>query len=340
MLIVLAATSVPGQDSASAPHLNAPGPRIFRLPPVEEPSPTVEQQADPSDVAEPSPSASPEEKTQPSPPPEEVAKPEPEKKKESAEKGEGKEDKDKKEKEDDEDERPVGIIANSHFLPDAFREYWKQWDASLEFGMQGTEGNSTTYNMRVGGQAERKTDIHRHTIKFTHIDNSKQHKKTALSTLIDARWERMFGKSRWSYFAHSLTEFDEFKAFDVRISADTGLGFEWFKTDDARLLTRLGGSASREVGGPNNGYTPEISSGIEWKHKLSERQNVFAQVDYFPDVTDLTDFRLNSRAEWEMIVSRRWGLSLKMSVIDRYDSTPEGARPNDLNYSFLMLWAL
>jgi hypothetical protein len=29
-----------------------------------------------------------------------------------------------------------------------------------------------------------------------------------------------------------------------------------------------------------------------------------------------------------------------MSVIDRYDSTPEGAHPNDLNYSVLVLWAL
>ena len=97
---------------------------------------------------------------------------------------------------------------------------------------------------------------------------------------------------------------------------------------------------SREIGGPNDGYTPEISSGIEWKHKLSDRQNVFAKVDYFPDVTNFQDFRLNSKAEWEMIVSKTWGLSLKMSVFDRYDSTPEGKRPNDLNYTMLLLWAL
>jgi hypothetical protein len=29
---------------------------------------------------------------------------------------------------------------------------------------------------------------------------------------------------------------------------------------------------------------------------------------------------------------------LKLSVIDRYDSTPQGARPNDLDYSTLLLW--
>jgi hypothetical protein len=39
-----------------------------------------------------------------------------------------------------------------------------------------------------------------------------------------------------------------------------------------------------------------------------------------------------------MALSKVWGLSLKLSVIDRYDSTPQGARPNDLDYSTLLIW--
>ncbi len=33
-------------------------------------------------------------------------------------------------------------------------------------------------------------------------------------------------------------------------------------------------------------------------------------------------------------------LSLKLSAQDRYDSTPNGLRPNDINYSILLLWKL
>ena len=32
-------------------------------------------------------------------------------------------------------------------------------------------------------------------------------------------------------------------------------------------------------------------------------------------------------------------LSLKLGVIDRYDSTPSGAKYNDIDYSLLLLWA-
>jgi hypothetical protein len=314
------------------PYLNAPGPRIFRLPPVED-EPAADAESDKKEEAAPGENQSGEAK-------EEIPPPPPDNKTDQPETDEKSDAKDKKGSKDEKEEIPEGFVANSVLIPEPFRDYWKQWDASIEFGLLGTEGNTRTVNLRAGGKAERKTDVHLHKLEFTHIDNSKDNVKTALSTLIDGRWERKFGKSRWSYFAHSLVEFDEFKAFDVRISADSGLGFEWFKTDAARLLTRLGASGSHEIGGVNDQYTPEISSGVEWKHKLSDRQKIFAQVDYFPNVTRLEDFRLNTRADWEIIVSKRWGLSLKTSVIDRYDSTPEGARPNDLNYSLLMLWAL
>jgi putative salt-induced outer membrane protein YdiY len=319
--VLLLATAALAQTGSQGVYLNAPGPRIFRLPPVDE-QPVEGQPAD--DAA--APSRSPAVEQIPAPP-----APAPKAEPSTSETGGAK---------DDEPPSPLDRLADSRFVPEPLRDYWRQWDASIEFGLQGTEGNTTTFNMRAGGKAERKTDLHLHTLEFTHIDNSKENKQTALSTLIDGRYERQFGATKWNYFAHTLTEFDEFKAFDVRISADTGLGYQWLKTDAARLMTRLGASASREIGGPSDAYTPELSSGVEWKHKLSDRQNVFAKVDYFPDVTNWQDFRLNSKAEWEMVVSKTWGLSLKMSVIDRYDSTPDGARPNDLNYSALVLWSL
>jgi len=325
LVFVLVGSACAWGQGDGGPYLNAPGPRIFRLPPVED-----EPAADAESVQPETPAAG---GNQAGEAKEEIPPPPPDKKdqKESDEKSGSKE---------ENEEIPEGFVANSVLIPEPFRDYWKQWDASIEFGLLGTQGNTRTFNLRAGGKAERKTDVHLHKLEFTHIDNSKDNVKTALSTLIDGRWERKFGQSRWSYFAHSFVEFDEFKAFDVRISADSGLGFEWFKTDAARLLTRLGASGSHEIGGTNDQYTPEISSGVEWKHKLTDRQKIFAQVDYFPNVTMLGDFRLNTRADWEIIVSKRWGLSLKTSVIDRYDSTPDGARPNDLNYSLLMLWAL
>jgi hypothetical protein len=33
-------------------------------------------------------------------------------------------------------------------------------------------------------------------------------------------------------------------------------------------------------------------------------------------------------------------MSLKLSVIDRHDSTPDGAEPNNLDYAVLLIWRL
>ena len=39
-------------------------------------------------------------------------------------------------------------------------------------------------------------------------------------------------------------------------------------------------------------------------------------------------------------LDRPKNVSLKLSLIDRYDSTPEGAQANNIDYSVLMIWKL
>ena len=45
-------------------------------------------------------------------------------------------------------------------------------------------------------------------------------------------------------------------------------------------------------------------------------------------------------AGWEVLLSQAANLSLKIGVVDRYDSTPNGRERNDLNYTALLLWKL
>jgi putative salt-induced outer membrane protein YdiY len=216
--------------------------------------------------------------------------------------------------------------------------YWDPWEGSVELGLSGTEGNSQTFNVRAGLKARHKTDFLVRTLEITSIQKSADGKTTANTALVDGRIEWPMPTSRWNYYVHALAEYDEFKAFDYRISADTGVGYELIQTERTTLLSRAGLSASQEIGGPDDDVKPEIAFGSEFKHKFNDTHSISGKVDYFPNVTDFSDFRLNSQAGWEMALSKVWGLSLKLSVIDRYDSTPQGARPNDLDYSTLLIW--
>ncbi len=216
--------------------------------------------------------------------------------------------------------------------------FWDPWEGNVELGMNGTTGNTETFNIRVGGAAKYTTATRIHSFQAVYFEKSVATTNTAQSLLLDGRIEWPWDGSPWNCFMHGLGEYDQFKAFDVRLSGDAGLGYEWIQNDLTKLLTRGGFAASREVGGPDDAIVPEYLLGFEFTHKFSETHSVSFKSDYYPAMEDVNDFRLNTQVSWEMAVAPDWGLSLKLSVIDRYDSTPHGAKPNDLDYSTLVIW--
>ena len=94
------------------------------------------------------------------------------------------------------------------------------------------------------------------------------------------------------------------------------------------------------MNGPDDRVVPEAVFGLDYAHSKDDFQTWQIQFEYFPDWTDFTEFRIEARVEWEVILDKDYGLSLKMVGIDRYDSTPINRKPNDLTYSILLSWKL
>jgi hypothetical protein len=218
--------------------------------------------------------------------------------------------------------------------------WYKPWEGSAELGLNGTEGNSQTFNIRAGAKAKYTAPWIEHSYEMIHVDNSSNGIKTALNGYFDGRIVFPLADTPWSYYIHARAEYDDFRDYNSRLSGDTGLSYDVWKHDHSRLLVRGGLSTSREIGGSENKFNPELTFGLELSHKFDDRQKISLASDYYPTVDEfLDDYRINTTASWEIVVSQSWGLSAKLSVIDRYDNTPQGRRPNDLNYAALMLWA-
>jgi putative salt-induced outer membrane protein YdiY len=215
----------------------------------------------------------------------------------------------------------------------------KLWEGSFEFGLDGSEGNTQTFNLRVGADLKRKSKFHILAFDLDYYKSSNASIETANRAFLDWRYERLFDPSPWTWFVHGTVDYDEFQAFDLRVALDTGLGYHFIKTDTTSLLGRFGGGFSREIGGPNDRYVPEGVFGLDFEHQLNKRQKLTATVDYTPDVTNFGNYRVNSKAGWEVVLDEEANLSLKVSVLDRYDSTPNGLRPNDLDYAVTLLWS-
>jgi len=212
------------------------------------------------------------------------------------------------------------------------------WDGHFEFGLNGSEGNSRTFNIHLGTDLKRKWAAHELAFDFDYHRNTSFARETAHRAFLDWRYQRLWEDQPWSWVVHGTVDYDEFKAFDLRVSADTGVGYELIRSERTTLAARLGGGFSHEIGGPDDAYVPELAAGADWEHQLTSRQKLAATLDYTPDVTDWGDFRLKTKVSWQVTVDDEANLSFKASVLDRYDSTPNGAEANDFDYMVTLLW--
>ena len=113
-------------------------------------------------------------------------------------------------------------------------------------------------------------------------------------------------------FYQAAYEWDEFKAFDYRIALHGGLGFEVFKFDDRFLKLRFGAGASREVGGTVDEWLPELQFGGDWERQLTDTLKLYANVDYYPNVEDFADYRLNVLSGLEFVIDAERNINFRM----------------------------
>lgn len=217
------------------------------------------------------------------------------------------------------------------------------WKNHAEFGIDGSNGNAETLAIQAGLEMKRKTDAYTLAIDIDYRLANTRNRTTNLrevtedSGRFNLDYDRLLGDTPWSGFGKFGLEFDEFKAFDLRVNLNGGVGYHWIRNDLTTVVTRFGAGASREFGAPVDEWTPEGVFGFEAEHQLNDFNKLKAKIDYFPAWEDFDDFRLVTDLGWEILLNESENLSLKLALTDRYDSTPQGAKPNDVYYSLLFL---
>ncbi len=219
--------------------------------------------------------------------------------------------------------------------------YWfpeATWEGSFELGLNGSEGNSPTMNFRTGGSLKRINDLNEFSVDINYAKSTAKAVETQNRAIMNMNYDRRFAESRWTMFARYGLVYDEFKAFNLRWNVNMGLGRMLIESDATTLKARFGAGVSREIGGPVDRYEPEAVYGIDFSHQLTKRQKLVAKIDYFPQWDNFNDSRLMTDVGLEILLDEEAHLNLKIGLIDRYDSTPHGRRPNDFDYSFVLLW--
>jgi putative salt-induced outer membrane protein YdiY len=221
--------------------------------------------------------------------------------------------------------------------------YWlgpHPWDMGVELGINGSEGNNSVFSMRAGGHAKRVTPQWKLDSSISYNKNHSNGAETQNNSKQDLRVDRILNESPWTVFVLENLIYDEFQAWDVQLSLNTGVGRQLIKTEAVDLLSRVGAGATREFGGVEDDWQPTALFGLDYTHQLSKMQKLTGKVEYYPEWEDFRQYRVVSDFGWQVDLDRPKNVSLKFSLTDRYDSTPDGASPNNLDYAVLMIWKL
>lgn len=219
--------------------------------------------------------------------------------------------------------------------------FWNGWKRTVDLGVIGSDGNSETFGARGAFGMQRTTDYMETTVGLSYVYSSDNGEKTKSRGELTGRNDWFFGKeSRWGFFAEGKAEYDEFQDWDWRLSGFIGPSYAFIRNEKTLLRGRVGVGGSYELGGDDNGFQPELLLGLDFEHAFNDRNKVFATVEYLPSLSEFPEYRLNSKAGWEILVDEKSGANLKLGVVDRYDSNPgDGFKKNDIEYFVTLGWA-
>ena len=224
--------------------------------------------------------------------------------------------------------------------PAPSESFWSGWDGSVAFGLTGNSGNTENLSLRGTIAGKRTTDNYETTLGLLYVYANNDSSSTENRFRFDARNDWLLGESsRWRYFVSGFFEYDQFQDWDYRIGAFTGFGYDFIKNERTTLTGRAGLGATAYFGGEDDDVRFEGLLGLDWTHQLNDRNKLYASATYYPDFSDMPEFRIEAKAGWEIKLDETNGMFLNLGIEDRYDSDPGGdSESNDVAYFALLGW--
>lgn len=218
----------------------------------------------------------------------------------------------------------------------------KQWFGGLEFGINGSQGNADVLNLRLGGLVDYKTPGNLFHADLLYSLTRQDGTTNQNQALLNARDEILFPNSPWSVFTSAQVEYDQFRQYDFRAGAYSGLSYLWAKTDHVLYKTRVGAGAVREESLGSSGlpgrWVPEALVGMDFNYRFTDRQGFLSSVDVYGNLSQLGQYRVRARAGYEILLDPKYGMVLRLGVQDRYDTLSGQSRRNDVNYFATILF--
>lgn len=214
-----------------------------------------------------------------------------------------------------------------------WRALRRRWDSRLAVRFDGREANQTETNLRMDFETEKRREEDRWKLDLSYRLRDRTDDKARSQLASGLLHEAFFPATPWSLQNRARYEYDQFREWDYRVTADTSVGYQLLDSRALGLTGRFGGGVLGESYPTEDRYRPEGLLGMDAFLRFDGGQRITASVLYLPSLFDDEDYRLLTSAVWQMRISKADGLSLRIGVENEYESRPTDGGPlNDLRY--------
>lgn len=205
------------------------------------------------------------------------------------------------------------------------------WDTKLNMGVNLAAGNTEQIGFASTIVSKRETDDTALTLDAGYFYSSQDGDDTANRFTAGISNDWLLKDSLWLYFAGGRFDYDEFRSFDYRVSANAGVGYELIDREKMQLTLRAGLGFAKEFGSQRNEIIPEGLLGADFNWDYAENQSLFATTRIYPDLSESGEFRSYSTAGWKLDIDKDDGLSFTINLIHEYISDVDpGIEKTDL----------
>jgi putative salt-induced outer membrane protein YdiY len=215
------------------------------------------------------------------------------------------------------------------------------WRHQLELGVNGAAGNSDTMSIHTGFNADYADPLK--TWKFTSAyDRSKSDGDVSANRFFaDLKREWLWPYNPWFSFLQGRYDWDDFKEWDYRFSASSGIGYQHLQNETWDIASRMGLGGYISRGDEEDTSTPELVLALDLGWIISEYERFEFNTVFYPDLDEGGEYRNLTAINWAIKMAEERNLAIKLGLKNEYNTlTSEGEEKNDFTYNLSLLWQI
>jgi len=216
-----------------------------------------------------------------------------------------------------------------------------KWQRSFTLGLDGKKGNSNALDFHTEFDAEYEDNAKRWDfgIHYNYSEEDSEITHDDLNVFVTRDW--LQNDSQWLYFFASKFDWDRLESWDYRLTAITGVGYEFIEEETFSLTGRAGLAGKKNFGSDDDDFKPELMLGLDTDWAINERQSLTFKTEFFTAFEQTSKFRSLSRLDWKIKLDSILDLSLKLGLENEYESVVgSSTKHNDFKYRAAIVWGL